>query len=139
MFLKKTPDDLFSRDLEEICKFVTLQIEIYFISKNKMTCESEAKKKWIKVEKILKGSLDLIPSPSHSVKIQITGGKVCLRCKVKTLMDIVNKLLKKKVCWHHPVMFCLITSSKNFNWRWWDWIQAIFLNIFYFNMNLCRK
>ena len=31
------------------------------------------------VEKILKGSLDLIPSPS--VKIQIMDGKVCLRCK----------------------------------------------------------
>ena len=34
----------------------------------------------IKVENILKGSLDLIPSPSPSVKIQITVGKVCLRC-----------------------------------------------------------
>ena len=34
-----------------------------------------------KVEKILKGSLDLIPSPSPSVTIQIMGGKVCLRCK----------------------------------------------------------
>ena len=32
-----------------------------------------------KVEKILKGSLDLIPSPSHSVKIQIIEGKVYLR------------------------------------------------------------
>ena len=32
-----------------------------------------------KVEKILKGSLDSIPSPSPSVKIQIMGGKVCLR------------------------------------------------------------
>ena len=31
-----------------------------------------------KVEKILKGSLDWIPSPS--VKIQIMGGKVCLNC-----------------------------------------------------------
>ena len=31
-----------------------------------------------KVEKILKGSLDLIPSPSPSVKIQIFGGKVNL-------------------------------------------------------------
>ena len=31
----------------------------------------------IKVEKILKGSLDSIPSPSPSVKIQIMGGKVC--------------------------------------------------------------
>ena len=30
----------------------------------------------IKVEKILKGSLDSIPSPSPSMKIQIMGGKV---------------------------------------------------------------
>ena len=30
----------------------------------------------VKVEKILKGSQDSIPSPSASVKIQITGGKV---------------------------------------------------------------
>ena len=28
-----------------------------------------------RVEKILKGSLDSIPSPLHSVKIQIIGGK----------------------------------------------------------------
>ena len=49
-----------------------------------------------KVENILKGSLDLIPSPSPSVKIQIMGGKVCLRCKGKTLMGSVNKLLKTK-------------------------------------------
>ena len=44
-----------------------------------------------KVEKILKGSLDSIPSPSLSVKIQIMGGKVCLRCKCKTLLGLVNK------------------------------------------------
>ena len=43
-----------------------------------------------KVEKILKGSLDWIPSPSSSVKIQIMSGKVCLRCEGKT------KLLKTK-------------------------------------------
>ena len=48
----------------------------------------------IKVEKILKDSLDSIPSPS--VKIQILGGKVCLRCKGKTLLGVVNKLLKTK-------------------------------------------
>jgi hypothetical protein len=47
-----------------------------------------------KVETILKGSLVLIPSPS--VKIQIMGGKVCLRCEGKTLLGIVNKLLKAK-------------------------------------------
>ena len=48
----------------------------------------------VKEEKILKGSLDLIPSPS--VKIQIIGGKVCLRYKGKTLLSVVNKLLKTK-------------------------------------------
>ena len=49
-----------------------------------------------KVEKILKGSLYLIPSPSPSVKIQIIGGKVCLRGRGKTLLDVVNKLLRTK-------------------------------------------
>ena len=33
----------------------------------------------IKVENILKGSLDSIPSPSTSVKIKIMGQKICLR------------------------------------------------------------
>ena len=33
----------------------------------------------VKVEKILEDSLDSIPSPSPSVKIQIIGGKVYLR------------------------------------------------------------
>jgi len=41
-----------------------------------------------KVEKILKGNLDLIPSPSSSVKIQIMGVKVCLRCKGKILLGV---------------------------------------------------
>ena len=54
-----------------------------------------------KVEKILKSSLDLIPSP---VKIQIMGGKVCLRCKGKTLLGVFNKLLIKK---------SLLTSPSN--------------------------
>ena len=52
---------------------------------------------WLfKVEKILKGSLDLIPSPQPSVKIQIISGKVCLKYKGKTLLVLVNKLLKTK-------------------------------------------
>ena len=50
----------------------------------------------VKVENILKGSLDSIPSPSSSVKIQSMGGKVCLWCKGKTLLGLVNKLLKTK-------------------------------------------
>ena len=44
-----------------------------------------------KVENILKGSLDSTLSPSPPVKIQIMGGKVCLRCKGKTLLGVVNK------------------------------------------------
>ena len=60
-----------------------------------------------KVEKILNGRLDLIPSPLSSVKTQIMGGKVCLRCKGKTLLGIVNKLLKTK---------SLLTSPSNAQW-----------------------
>ena len=54
--------------------------------------------------KILKGSLDSIPSPSSSVKIQIMGRKVLLRYKGKTLLGVVNKLLKTK---------SLLTSPSN--------------------------
>ena len=49
-----------------------------------------------KVEKNLKGSLDSIPSPSHSVKIQSMSGEVCLWCKGKTLLFVINKVLKAK-------------------------------------------
>ena len=63
-----------------------------------------------KVEKIFKGSLASIPSPS--VKIQIIGGKVCLRCKGKTLPGLINKLLKTKSLLTSPSMFCLIILSK---------------------------
>ena len=45
-----------------------------------------------KVEKILKVNLDSILSPSPSVKIQIMGGKICLRCEDETLLGVVNKL-----------------------------------------------
>ena len=41
-------------------------------------------------------SLDSISSSSPSVKIQIMGGKVCWRCKGKTLLGVVNKLLRTK-------------------------------------------
>ena len=69
-----------------------------------------------KAGKNLKGRLDLILSPSLSVKIQIMGGKVCLRCK--------GKKFWKKSCYNHPAMFFHYTSSKlfphnlNFHWKW---------------------
>ena len=56
-----------------------------------------------KVEKILKSSLDSIPSPSTSVKIQIFAWGV----NVKHCWVLSTNCWKQKVCWHHPAMFCL--------------------------------
>ena len=50
-----------------------------------------------KVEKVLKDSMDLIPSPPPVVKIQIMGGKVCLRCKGKTLLAILKSTTPSNV------------------------------------------
>ena len=51
-----------------------------------------------KVENILKVSLDWIPSPSLSVKIQIISRKVCLRNKGKHYWSLWTKFWKQKVC-----------------------------------------
>ena len=61
-----------------------------------------------KVEKILKGSLDLMPSPSTSVEIRIIGGKVCLKCRGKTLLEVVNKLK-----FIHPAMLPSVNFLAN--------------------------
>ena len=49
---------------------------------------------WLKIENIFEGTLNSISSPS--VKIQIIGRKVCMRCKGKTLLVIVNEFTKRK-------------------------------------------
>jgi hypothetical protein len=67
-----------------------------------------------KVEKILKGSLDSISSPSTSVKIQIMSGKVYLSSKGKTLLDVVNKLLKKKLIDITQQFFFALLPQVNF-------------------------
>ena len=82
---------------------ITLMISFKLTSIGEVTVDKDPNTELMmlskfKVENILKGSLDSTPSPSPSVKIQIMGGKVCLRCKGKILLGIVNKLLKKKVC-----------------------------------------
>ena len=90
------------------------------------TLVERCQKKWLKdalkiggkmphkVDNILKGSLDSIPSPL--VKIQIMGRKICLRCKGNTVLGIVNKLLKTESLLtsssNVASMFCLINSSK---------------------------
>ena len=109
----------------ELChNFVRTHVRVW-----KNLCDVLAGMAWLKVEKILKGSLDLIPSLSPSVKIQIMGRKNCLRCKGKTLLDIVNKLLKTKSLLTSTSNVCLIISSNfsannlNFHRRWRDRIQ----------------
>ena len=93
-----------------------------------------------KVEKILKGSLDSIPSPSTSVKIQIMDAKVCLRWKgKKTLLGVFKKLSKTKSLLKSPsnvlpyyIKQTFLSMIWIFHWRWLDQIQAIFINLFYF-------
>ena len=67
-----------------------------------------------KVKQILKGSLDSIPSPSPSVKIQIMGGKICLRGKGETLLGAVNKLLKTKSLLITPKNVLLLHLKQTF-------------------------
>ena len=70
----------------------------------KIPCQNIFKKWCCKEENILKVSLDSIPPPSPSVKMRIMSGKVCSRCKGKTLLGIVNKLF---------VFISLLTSPSN--------------------------
>ena len=67
----------------------TLPIYVQTSQEEGMKC---TKAKGLNIEKILKGSLDSIPSPSPSVKIQIMGGKVFLGYKGKLLLVIGHKL-----------------------------------------------
>ena len=67
-----------------------------------------------KVEKILKGSLNLSPSPSPSFKIQIMGRKLCLMCEGKTLLGVVNKLFIFKSLLITTSNVCLYISKKFF-------------------------
>ena len=80
------------------------------------------------VEKILKGSLDSIPSPSPLVKIQIMGWKICLRWKCKTLLGVVNKLLKTKTNSTLLLWFLRSTCFRLFfggNWRHQKYISKL--------------
>ena len=85
----------------------------------------------IKVEKILKGSLDLIQSPSPSVEIQIIGWKVCLRFKGKTLLGVGNKLFVFKCLLTMPSNVLSLKLKLNFSSIIWiftecegDWIKS---------------
>ena len=64
----------------------------------------------IKVEKILKSSLNSIQSSSPSMKIHTMRGKFAWGVKAKHWWSLPTKFRRQKVCWHHLAMFCLITS-----------------------------
>ena len=84
---------------------------------------------FLKVEKILKRSLDSIPSPSPSVKIKITWG-----VKAKHCWALSTNFWKWKV--ENSNVFALSpqvnfpANNLDFRQRWWYRIQAIFLNRF---------
>ena len=73
--------------------------------------------------------------------------KVCWQCPAMSCLYtsqsnypcVVNKLLKTKVfvditqqCSALLPEVNFPANNSNFHWRWWDWIQTIFLNLFYF-------
>ena len=90
--------------------------------KNSILCCSKKAKKisWkhvvisllSKVEKISKASLNLIPSPSPSVKFKLWTGEFAWGLKTKHCWALSTNFWKQKICWHHPAMFFLIPSSK---------------------------
>ena len=90
-----------------------------------------------KVEKMLKGSLDLIPSPSPSVQIQIMGGKLCLRCKGKKLLNVQQTFENKNFVDNSRQCFVLLpqvnfpANNLNLHWRqrWWDRIFSTLMKI----------
>ena len=45
-------------------------------------------------------------------KFNLLAGKFACDVKAKHCLALSANFWKQKVCWHHPAMFCLITSSK---------------------------
>ena len=70
------------------CSALVTPVVLWFSAKFSVASKWNDWKTWGKVKEIY--SLDSIPSPSPSVKIQIIGGKVGLKCKGKTWLAIVN-------------------------------------------------
>ena len=89
----------------------------------------------LKVERVLKGSLDSIPSPSPSVKIQ--------NYRQESLLEVMRQNIagwcQQTFCFQKFVDYAqhcfAFTPQANFlahnlnfhwRWRWWDQIQATF-------------
>ena len=52
-------------------------------------------------------------------KFKLWAGKFAWGIKAKHYWALSTNFWKQKVCWHHPAMFCLITSSK-FSRQWFE-------------------
>ena len=89
-FWKIPPQKTNCLDLWKCCYWWQFWFWEYVVSPS-LSCSHD---RTIKVEKNLKASLDLIPSPSPW-KFKLWAGKFV-------------------ECWHHQAMFCLIPSSKFF-------------------------
>ena len=90
------------------------------------------------IKKISEDSLDLIQSPSPSVKIQIIGGKGVKAKHCWTLSTnfwIQQFVVNAQQCFAFTPRTIFPAHNLNFHWRWrwWDQIQATFQNLFYFN------
>ena len=70
----------------------------------------------IKVGKILKGSLDLIPSPSPSVILQAR--KFAWGVKAKHCRALLTSFWKQKNCWHQPRALPILSSSAMAGLQW---------------------
>ena len=84
-----------------------------------------------KVESTLKGAWIWFHHLHLKWKFKLLSGKFAWGVKAK---HCFNKL------WHHTAMCGANFSANNLNfhwrWRWWDQIQTIFLNLFYFIRNV---
>ena len=76
-------------------------------------------------------------------KFKFLAGKFTWGIKTKHCWVMLTNFLFSKVWWQCPGMVCLYAASKlsarnlNFHWRWrwWDQIQATFLNLLYFRIS----
>ena len=148
--------DCKQKKISQVKILIQIYMEVWFIHEidvcysisHQLDCPKQARKieeqleplklsAWLcKVEKILKGRLDLIPSPSPSVKSQIMGRKVCLRCKAKDCWGLSTNFWKQKVenkkfvdinqqCFALLSQVNFPANNLNFHWRWrrWDRIR----------------
>ena len=89
----------------------------------------------------MKGSFDSIPLPS--VKIQIMGGKLCSKCKGKTLLGSCQQTFcfqkfvdNAQQCFAFTPQSNFPAHDLNFHWRWRRWIESRLPFKVFFTLNI---